>query len=76
MEAEFSRQRLLDGLVVTVIRGLVLDRRDVADHGVQAVVVEPVDPAQGGQFEVVDTAERSVVVDAFGFVGPRSPTRP
>jgi hypothetical protein len=51
VETEFSRQRLLPGRDVTVVLGLVLQRRDVADAAVQAAVVEPVDPAQGGEFE-------------------------
>jgi len=53
-----SRQLLLLGVVVTVVVGFVLDGRDVSDRAVQAGLVEPGDPAAGGELEVVDAAER------------------
>jgi hypothetical protein len=55
---------------VTVVLGLVLDGRDVADAAVQSVLVEPVDPVQGGEFEVVDAAPGPFVADALGLVEP------
>ena len=44
--------------------GLVFDRWDESDRGVQAVFVEPVEPVQGGELEVIDDAERAVAADA------------
>ena len=41
---------------VVVVLGL--DWRVVAEGSVEPVVVEPEDPGQGGQLEVVDNAER------------------
>ena len=68
MEGEFSRERSLLGGVLTVVLLLELDWRDVADRGVQALVVEPVDPGQGRQLEVVHGAERAVTLDALVLV--------
>jgi hypothetical protein len=56
--------------VLTVVLGFVLDGRHVADHGVEAVLVEPVHPVQGAQFQVVDAAPGSFVLDEFAFVEP------
>ena len=70
MEGGFSRQRLLSGVVLTVVALLVLGRGGVDDGAVQAGGVEPVDPAEGGELEVVDSAERGVVADAFGLLEP------
>ena len=46
VEGEFSRQRLLPGGDLTVVRVLHLDRGEITDRGVQSVLVEPVHPAQ------------------------------
>ncbi len=68
MQGVFSRQRLLLGVVLTVVLGLVLDRGDVSQGGVQPGGVEPVDPVQGGQLEVVDAVPWTVAADEFGLV--------
>ena len=49
---------------------LDLDRWNVAEGAVQADVVEPVHPGQGGQLEVLDAAPRPVAAGALGFVQP------
>ncbi len=41
--------------------------RDVADRLEQAVVVEPVDPFEGGKLDRFETAPRSAPYDDFGF---------
>lgn len=70
VEGEFSRARVRLGGVFTVV--LLLDFKwcEVVQRGVQPVVVEPVHPGQGGQFEFVDGAERAVDLDAFGLIQP------
>ena len=42
---------------VSVVRGLVLVGRDVAEGGVQASGVVPVNPSSGDPFDVVDGAQ-------------------
>ena len=76
MEGEFSRQRLLRGGDLTIVRLLELDRRDVAQGAVQPGVVEPVDPGQRPQLEVVDGADRAFVTYAFCFVQAIDRTSP
>ena len=70
MEAGFSGQLVLSGVVVMVVGILVLDGCGVADGAVAAVRVEPVHPAACGEFEVIDGVEWAVVADAFRFVEP------
>jgi hypothetical protein len=70
VEAEFSRQRLLSGVDLTVVLGLVLDGWDVLQAAVEPVVVEPVHPAERGEFEVVDAAPGPFPLGAFGLVEP------
>jgi hypothetical protein len=70
VEAEFSRPRLRLGSVVTVVRGFVLDRGDVFDGGVKPGFVEPVDPAEGRELEVVDASPGSLESCALGLVEP------
>jgi len=70
VEGKFSRQRLLLGGDLAVVVLLVLDRWDVADAAVQACLVEPVHPAEGGQLEVVDPAPGAFVADQLGLVEP------
>jgi hypothetical protein len=53
-----------------VVLGLVLDGWNVTEGAMQAGFVEPVDPVQRGQLEVVDTAPGSFVAHAFGLVEP------
>ena len=50
--------------------GLELDRRDVVESAVKSVVVERVDPGQGGVFEVAGGAPGAVGPDAFELVEP------
>lgn len=75
MEGWFSRDLVGSGVDVTVVVGLELDRGDVAEGAVDAGVVEPPHPVQGGEFEVVCSAPRALVVDAFGLVEPDSRLR-
>ena len=70
MEAGFSGQLVLSGVVVMVVGILVLDGCGVADRAVAAVRVEPIHPAACGELEVIDGVEWAVVADAFRFVEP------
>ena len=56
MMGEFSRKRLRLQVDLTVVGVLELDRRNVPAGAVQSVVVEPVDPVEGAEFEVVHAA--------------------
>ena len=42
--------------------------RDVAELAEQATVVEPVDPFEGGEFEVVEAPPGPLVANQFGLV--------
>ena len=42
--------------------------RDVSDGAKQAPVVEPVDPAEGGQFQILHVAPWALAVNQLGFV--------
>ena len=53
---------------MTVVGGLELCGWDVAAVFVEASVVEPVDPFQGGDFDVVGGAPRSFRFDQFSLV--------
>ena len=44
--------------------------RDAAEFVEQAAVVEPVDPFEGGEFEVVEAPPGAFVADQFGLVEP------
>ena len=68
MEAEFSRQRLLQGVGRAIELGLELDWRNVAQAAVQAGRVEPMDPVQRRELQVVDAAPRPFRADEFGLV--------
>jgi hypothetical protein len=46
---------------------LKFDRRDVADRGEKPAVVPPVNPAERGQFNVIDVAPRALHGDQFCF---------
>ena len=65
-----SRQRLLLGVVVTLVVGFEFGGWDVADLAVEADFVHPPNPVQGGEFEVVDAAPGAFVSIAFGLVEP------
>src|SRR5947209_8723653 len=76
-EAPWVRWRLglldsnqLAGGVLTVVGVLELGRRDVAEEAVQAGGVEPMDPAEGGQLDLVDVAPGSLPPDQLGLVEP------
>ena len=75
MEAGFSGQLLLAGVVVMEVGILVLDGRVVANGAVVTIRVEPAHPAAGGELKVIDGVEWSVVVAReFGKqLGPRRP---
>ena len=51
-----------------VVVGFVFGGWDAADVVEQALVVEPVDPFEGGVFEVVEATAGSPVVHQLGFV--------
>jgi hypothetical protein len=55
---------------VTVVVGFELGGWDATVVFEEASVVEPVDPFEGGEFEVVEAAPRSFVADKLGFVEP------
>jgi hypothetical protein len=48
------------GLVLSVVVCLVLVRRDVAGRAVEPLVVEPVDPFRGGEFDVGEAVLKAV----------------
>ena len=54
--------------MLSVVGRLQFDRWDVAAVFVEAVVVEPVDPLCGGQFDVVDGAPGLAGFDQLGLV--------
>jgi len=56
--------------VLTEVDVLELCWRDVAEFSKQAAVVEPVDPFEGGELEVVETLLRAFVANQFGLVQP------
>ena len=56
--------------VLTVVEIFELCWRDVAELAEQAAVVEPVDPFEGGEFEVVEAPPGALVANQFGLVGP------
>ena len=49
------------GLVVSVVRGLGLDRREIVAVLEGSAVVVPVDPFGGGDLDIVDVADSSGV---------------
>ena len=49
---------------------LDLCRGSVAELGMQALVVEPVDPFQGGEFDFLHGPPRLAGLDEFGFEEP------
>ena len=54
--------------VLTVVDVFKLCWRDVAELAEQATVVEPVDPFEGGEFEVVEAPPGALVANQFGLV--------
>ena len=53
---------------LTVVVGFFLGWWDVADGFEDAAVVEPVDPFQGGVFDVVEVLPWSLASDDFGLI--------
>lgn len=47
---------------------LSLCLRNVSDGYEQASVVEPIDPAEGGQFQILHVAPWPLAIDQLGFV--------
>ena len=75
------------GLVVAIVGRLELCRRDVPAGAVEAAVVEPVDVAQGGELDVIESPPRTLGVGqlplnsplndsarALSYESPRQPT--
>jgi hypothetical protein len=65
-------ERLGGGLALTVVGGLELRRGDVGvvvgDLAVEPAMVEPVDVAEGGELDVVESLPRCLRVDELPFV--------
>ena len=57
-----------DGL--TILTGFVLGGWHVADGAAEPTVIEPVDPLEGGQFEVLEPTPWASAVHEFGLVEP------
>lgn len=55
-------------MVLNVVMGLVLVGRDVSDCRVEALVVEPVDPFRGGEFDVSKAVSRLAGFDQLRLV--------
>ncbi len=53
---------------MSVVGSLEFDRRDVAAVLVEAAMVEPVDPARGGQLDILDGPPGLAGVDQLGLV--------
>nr|WP_254707348.1 hypothetical protein [Streptomyces lunaelactis] len=56
------------GLVLSVVVGLVLVGRDVADCSVDALIVEPVAPFRGDEFDIGQAVPGATRLDQLGFV--------
>ena len=54
----------------SVVVVLELGGWDVAELAVEAPIVEPFDPSEGGQLDVLDVAPRPLPADQFGLVEP------
>ena len=61
---------LVAGGVLTVVEVFEFGGWDAAEVVEQALVVEPVDPFECGELEVVEAAPGSAVADEFGLVEP------
>ena len=69
MEGRLSRELLLHGDDLTSVElGFNFGRRAVAQRGMDAHVIEPIDPAQGGEFKIISTFPGSFPVDEAGLV--------
>jgi hypothetical protein len=59
-------------LPFSVMRGLELRWRNVADGGVQPLGVPPVDPGQGGQLDVFDASHGPCMVMSSLLYNPKT----
>ena len=66
VEVGLSRRRLLLGAVVMVVVRFELGGSDVVDLAAESDFVEPPDPFQGGEFEIVGAAPGAFMSNAFG----------
>ena len=55
---------------MTIVAGLVFGGWDSSEFVEEASVIEPVDPFECGEFEVVEAFPWSLVSDEFGLVEP------
>ena len=70
METQFCESDCIGSAGLGPVEHFVFGRRDVTDRFEQSPVVEPVDPFQGGELDVVDVLPRSPSADHFGLVEP------
>ena len=70
MEARLCRLEGFEAGVLTVVVLFVLGGWDVSAGAVQPAGVEPVDPFQGGELDVVDAAPGPAPTDQLGLVEP------
>jgi GAF domain-containing protein len=63
-------QRLGEGWVLTVVDLFVFGWGEVCAGGVQSAVVEPVDPLEGGDLDLVEGAPGAASVDQLGLEQP------
>ena len=69
VEGRLSRELLLHGDDLTSVElGLNFGRRAVLQRGMDPHVIEPIDPAEGGEFEIVSAFPGSFPVDELGLV--------
>jgi hypothetical protein len=61
---------LLGLFELTVVEGLVFCRWDVVERAVQAVLVPPLHPLEGGQLDLLSGAPGAARADQFGLVQP------
>jgi hypothetical protein len=56
--------------VLTVVEGFVFGWRQVASVLAQAAVDQPVDPLEGGDFDLVNGPPQALLLDQLGLVEP------
>ena len=61
---------MVPAAVASVVGGFELGGRDVAEFAVESVVIEPLDPGECGELDVVDVSPRSLTADQLGLVEP------
>ena len=75
MEARFSRLEGFQAGVVTVVALFELGGSNVCAVAVQTPVVEPVDPFQGRELDVVEAPPGASPSDQFGLIEPEDGLR-